>query len=206
MKERAFVIPFRIFFLFLFVFTFSNLVHSAPSAVVDVKLTPAGSFKAKTDEVKGSANLKNGEVTAQNVVVNLQNLKTGMALRDKHTKEHLETDKFPEAVLSVGTGKDGIGSAKIKIRGIEKDISGTYKVEGQELISEFKLHLPDFNINDIKYLSIGVEDDVVVHVTIPILKAAAVTAPAENSDPALPSSKRSSKPGEKPAPKPKAKT
>ena len=112
---------------------------SAQSVVVDVILNPMGDFKAKTSDVKGFATMKGDEVSAENIVVNLKSLKTGVELRDKHTQKYLETPKFPEAVLVSATGKGGKGKGKIKIRGVEKDIEGTYKVEGKLLKADFKL-------------------------------------------------------------------
>jgi polyisoprenoid-binding protein YceI len=149
------------------VLLFSSFTWAA-SAVVDVNLSPAGSFKAKTAEVVGFAIQKAGEVTAQNIVVKLKGLKTGVDLRDKHTLKHLETEKFPEAVLLSAKGKDGKGTGKIRIRGIEKDISGTYKISGTELQADFKLKLPDFNINNIKYMGVGVDEEVVLHIAVPV--------------------------------------
>lgn len=142
----------------------------ASSATVDVNLTPAGSFKGKTSDVKGFATMKGDEIQAQNIIVNLRSLKTGVELRDKHTLKHLDVQKFPEAVLLVGKGKGGKGLGKIKIRGIEKQVAGTYTVSGNELNAEFKLNLPDFKITGIKYMGVGVEDEVVLHVSVPIKK------------------------------------
>lgn len=146
---------------------FSTLTWAA-SAVVDVTLSPAGSFKGKTSDVKGVA-IKNGDsVSAKNIVVNLKSLKTGIELRDKHTLKHLETEKFPEAVLVTAVGKGGKGVGKIRIRGVEKDIKGTYKISGNELQAEFKLNLADFKITNINYMGAGVEDEVVLHVAVPV--------------------------------------
>ncbi len=140
----------------------------AASATVDVTLSPAGSFKGKTADVKGFVTKKGDEVSAQNIVVNLKSLKTGIELRDKHTQKHLETEKFPEAVLLSAKGKGGKGAGKIRIRGVEKDITGTYKVNGNELEAEFKLNLADFKITNVKYMGAGVEDEVVLHVALPV--------------------------------------
>jgi hypothetical protein len=166
---------------------FSSSAWSAGSAVVDVSLSPAGAFKGKTSDVKGSAVLKNGEVTAQNIVVGLKSLKTSVEVRDKHTLKYLEADKYPEAVLVSAKGKDGKGVGKIRIRGIEKNVTGTYKIEGKELVAEFKLHLPDYKISGIKYLGVGVEDDVTLHVRVPVTAGTAVSpARATASAPVAP--------------------
>lgn len=140
----------------------------AQSVTVDVTLNPMGDFKAKTSDVKGFATMKGDEVSAENIVVNLKSLKTGVELRDKHTQKYLETPKFPEAVLVSATGKGGKGKGKIKIRGVEKDIEGTYKVEGKLLKADFKLTLSDFDIKEINYMGVGVEDEVTLHVAVPM--------------------------------------
>lgn len=140
----------------------------AQSVVVDVTLNPMGDFKAKTTQVKGEAIVKGDQVSAQNIVVNLASLKTGVELRDKHTQKHLETSKFPEAVLVSATGKGGKGTGKIRIRGIEKEVAGTYKVEGKILKADFPVKISDFGIGDINYMGVGVEDTVTLHVTVPV--------------------------------------
>lgn len=149
----------------------SSFAWADTGATVDVVLNPMGDFKAKTSEVKGQATQKGDEVSAENIIVNLKSLKTGVELRDKHTQKHLETDKFPEAVLLKATGKGGKGTGRIKIRGIEKDIAGTYTVSGDSLSADFPLSLADFDMKDINYMGIGVEDTVTLHVTVPLKKA-----------------------------------
>lgn len=149
------------------VFAFS-LNAFAQEVVVDVTLNPMGDFKAKTAAVKGEAIKKGDEFTATNIVVNLKSLKTGVEGRDKHTQKYLETEKFPEAVLLSASGKGGKGKGRIKIRGIEKDITGTYKVEGKSLKAKFDLNLADFGIKDINYMGVGVEDTVTLNVSVPV--------------------------------------
>lgn len=149
------------------VFAFS-LNSLAQEVVVDVTLNPMGDFKAKTAAVKGEAIKKGDEFTASNITVNLKTLKTGIEGRDKHTQKYLETEKFPEAVLLSASGKGGKGKGRIKIRGVEKDIVGTYKVEGKQLKAKFDLKLADFGIKDINYMSVGVEDTVVLNVSVPV--------------------------------------
>lgn len=145
-----------------------SLNVQAQSVTVDVVLNPMGDFKGKTSDVKGFATVKGDEVSAENIVVNLKSLKTGVELRDKHTQKYLETSKYPEAVLISATGKGGKGTGKIKIRGKEQDISGTYKIVGKKLNAEFKLNLPDFDIKDINYMGVGVEDEITLHVSVPV--------------------------------------
>ena len=161
---------FKNLFLVHFFVLFLSLSAFSQEAVVDVKLSPAGSFSGKTNEVKGFAELKGDVVSAKNIVVNLKNLKTGIAVRDDHTKKHLEVEKYPEAILVSATGQGGKGEGVIKIRGVEKKISGTYKVSGNNLEATFPLTLSDFNITGIKYMGVGVKNEVKVSVIVPIKK------------------------------------
>jgi hypothetical protein len=164
-------------FLILFI---SLGVRAESLATVGVTLSPAGSFVAKTADVKGEALQQGDTISASNIVVNLNSLKTGIETRDKHTLKHLETDKFPNAILISATGKGGKGQGKIKIKDIEKNISGTYTISGHQLEAEFSLKLSDFKITGIRYMSVGVKDDVKIHVVIPITTQAAALAPPAN--------------------------
>lgn len=135
-----------------------------------VKLSPVGSYVAKTSDIQGSVKLVGNKVIATDVKVKTKTLKTGIALRDKHTQERLEAGKYPEIILVSGEGESGNGKGKIKIRGIEKPVSGTYKVEGNKILAQFKLSIKDFGIENVKYLGVGVKDEVEIKVQIPISK------------------------------------
>lgn len=154
---------------------------------VDVVLNPMGNFKAKTESISGNAVVNGTDVSAQNIKVDLRTLKTGIELRDKHTQKHLNTTQHPEAILSIAKGKNGKGIGRIKINGQEKEIKGTYKIVGKNLEADFSLNLPDFKITDINYMGVGVEDEVKVHVVIPIgAPAPAAGTPAAPAQPTAP--------------------
>lgn len=142
-------------------------ISYAQEAVVDITLRPAGSFKVKSTEVKGHVVAKGDGVEAKNIVVGLTNVKTGIGLRDEHTRKYLDVQKFPTATLVSATGKAGKGEGVIKIRGIEKKIEGTYKMEASKLVGAFPIKLSDFGITGIKYMGVGVQDEATVHVSIP---------------------------------------
>jgi polyisoprenoid-binding protein YceI len=146
--------------------------------VVAAKLSPAGSFEATTSTVKGVVTKNGDEFTAAGVTVPLDTLKTKMKLRDEHMKDkYLETKKYPNAELIEAKGKGGKGTAKIKIRGVTKEVSGTYKVVGdKELVAQFPIKFSDFNITGIRYMGVGVKDDAQVTVTLPIAGAAPAAA------------------------------
>jgi polyisoprenoid-binding protein YceI len=140
----------------------------AAEATFDVKLSPAGNFTGKTPEVIGTAKKAGNKFVAENISVTLTNLKTGLALRDEHTLKYLDAKTFPKAVLVKAEGENGKGKGIIKIKGIEKPITGTFKVVGNELAAEFPISLKDFKIEGIRYMGVGVKDQVIVKVKVPI--------------------------------------
>lgn len=143
----------------------------AGSMVADVTLNPAGDFKAKTNDVVGEAVVEGDTVKADNIVVKLNKIVTGMPLRDRHAKEkYMEVAKYPEAVLTKAVGKGGKGKGLLKFHGVEKEVSGTYKVEGGKMVAKFPLKLSDFNIKGINYMGVGVEDEIQVSVEVPVKK------------------------------------
>jgi polyisoprenoid-binding protein YceI len=155
----------------LAVLFFSFTAFAGGEATADVSLTPAGSFTAKSETVKGEATLKGNAVTADKIVVDLRNLKTGIALRDRHSRDkYLEVDKYPEAILTDGKGKDGKGTGKLKIRGIEKAVAGSYTIKGDTLFAEFPIKLSDYDIKKVKYMGVGVDDDVTIKISVPVKK------------------------------------
>ncbi len=162
----------RFLFLGLSVLLSFELAYAEGEVVVDVTLTPAGDFKAKTHDIQGEVELgEGGSVKAENIVVSLKNLKTGISLRDKHAREkYLEVEKFPEAILVRGVGKDGKGEGILKIKGVEKPVRGTYRIEGDFVQADFQIKLSDYGITGIRYMGIGVKDDVKIHVKVPLKK------------------------------------
>lgn len=146
---------------------------------IDVTLSPAGSYKATTKKVSGTAyKTADGGVAAEGITVDLRTITTGIGLRDKHTKEHLLVQKHPEAKLVKATGKDGKGTAEIEIRGKKITVAGTYKVDGNNLKAEFPVQLSSLDINDVRYMGVGVKDTVTVHVDVPLAAAPAKRAGA----------------------------
>lgn len=140
----------------------------AGSAAVDIKLVPAGGFTGRSMDVKGFVKKMGTKFIGENIIVNLKALKTGMGLRDKHTQEHLQTAQFPNAVLVKAEGENGKGKGIIKIKGIEKPIEGTYKVKGKQLQAIFPIKLSDFKIEGIRYMGIGVKDQALIKVNVPV--------------------------------------
>lgn len=140
----------------------------ASEASVDIRLSPAGNFTAKTSTVTGFAKKVGTKVVAENITVNLKTLKTGLSLRDEHTLKHLDVKNHPTALLIKAEGENGQGTGLIKIRNIEKSIKGTFKLAGSKLLAEFPILLSDFKIEGIRYMGVGVKDQALVKVEIPV--------------------------------------
>lgn len=153
--------------LFVLQFILTSSVF-ASEASVDIRLSPAGNFTAKTSAVTGFAKKVGTKVVAENITVNLKTLKTGLSLRDEHTLKHLDVQKYPNALLVKAEGENGQGTGLIKIRDIEKPIKGTFKLVGAKLQAEFPILLSDFKIAGIRYMGVGVKDQAVVKVEIPV--------------------------------------
>lgn len=158
----------RFLLLTSLIFSLTGVQAYAGSVAVDVTLSPAGHFRAETESVHGFAYKVGDGFAAENVLIDVNTLKTGVGLRDKHTRQHLEAAKFPEAKLIKAVGKGGKGSAIVEIKGIKKKVSGTYTVVGNTLKAQFPMHLSELEIKNIRYMGIGVKDDVVINVNLPI--------------------------------------
>jgi polyisoprenoid-binding protein YceI len=164
------IMRFRALIIFVLSLTLNSAIAIAQSASVqvDVGLSPAGSFKAETKKVKGTAYKTADGVAAENVIIDLKSLSTGISLRDKHMKEHLMVEKYPQAKLIKAVGKNGKGVATVEIKGKKQKVEGTYKIKGNSLIAEFKVPLAQLDIKDIRYMGVGVKDEVTIHTTLPL--------------------------------------
>ena len=158
----------RFFSLVLTSLFFTSSLFAAGEMTIKVQLSPAGSFDAKSTQVEGFAQKTATGVTASNVKINMKVLETGVSLRDKHLKEKLMTEQFQFATLEKAIGKDNKGQAIINVKGIKQKVTGTYKIEGQNLKAEFKTKLSLFKIDKVRYMGVGVADEVTVLVTLPI--------------------------------------
>lgn len=144
---------------------------------MNFKMTPsAGNFETVSQNIQGSAKVDGTKITAENIIVPISSLDAGMPLRTKHMKEkYLEMDKFPNAKLIKGEGVNGKGKGLIEIHGVQKEIEGTYKVEGSEVVANFNLKISDFKIEKVKYLGVGVDDEFKIEVRIPTTSVSAAT-------------------------------
>lgn len=141
---------------------------SKKSVTIDIQLSPAGSFQAKSSKVKGKIVKKGGKLVAKKLKISVKSLKTGIDMRDEHLHKRLIDGKNKKVEIVSATGSGGKGSGIIKVRGIEKPFKFTYKEEGKYITAKFTLKISDFKITDVSYMSVGVEDEVKVVATVPL--------------------------------------
>jgi polyisoprenoid-binding protein YceI len=166
-------------------------VASANDCKMTVSLSPAGSFVAESSqvEVRGSTSRTGDQVSAKNVAIKLDTLKTGIDLRDEHMKKkYLETQTYPEAVLVSADGSGGNFKGILNLRNQPKPITGTYRFEGPDFIATFKAKISDYGIQKVKYMGVGVNDDVTVEIRLPATPSAPAAAPAPGTPATKPAS------------------
>lgn len=159
----------KIFFIVVLNFVIAASVHAQATLSAEVSITPAGDFVAKISGV-GSVKKSGNKYVSNNVKFDLRKLSTGIKLRDEHAQKYLHTQEFPFAELISAEGSDGAGKATIKFKGVQKEINGTYKVEGSFFLAEFNISLSDFKVEGINFKGAGVDDEVKVQVKIPIVE------------------------------------
>jgi hypothetical protein len=100
-------------------FVFTTLLFStlgfAHEVVVKVSLSPAGSFEAKTSKVRGEIKKEGTKFTAESLTIKVDDLKTGIDLRDEHFKKHLNYEKFPKIVMNKIVAENGKGTGELVV-------------------------------------------------------------------------------------------
>ncbi|MBC7714840.1 MAG: YceI family protein [Rhizobacter sp.] len=135
----------------------------AHEVTVKVALSPAGSFEAKSDKVKGEVKKDGAKFTAENLWVKTDELKTGIDLRDEHFHKHLASDKFPKITFTKVMAADGKGTGTLTVDDVKKDVSFTYTMKSPtKLEATINVKNSDFKLKEENYMGIGVKDDVVI--------------------------------------------
>ena len=125
-------------------------------------------IKGSGGKLAGSLLEEKGKMSGT-LTVNLNDLDTGIDLRNKHMKEkYLETAKFPKALLDVKDLSSADGdhefAGKLTLKGVTKPVTGKYTVKEKAMTAEFKTSLKDFPIGVPSYLGVSVAEDVTVTV------------------------------------------
>ena len=134
---------------------------------VKVTLSPAGDFVGQSTKVRGFVEKNGANYIADELTIEVGQLKTGIDLRDKHFHERLGGAKA-KIVVKNAKGSGGKGTASVTVNKITKPFAFAFKEAGGNVVSRFALKPSDFGIKNVKYLGIGVEDKVIVDVTIPL--------------------------------------
>jgi len=172
----------------------SRLVKLAPAFIA---LTFALTASAGGLEVKGSPSVKFTAVgpgglkidgTADDLKVkedggklvfkaSLKNLKTGIGLRDKHTKKYLDVEHWPDASLVVDKDKvkypgSGSGTGKFKLHGVTKEQRFEYSVDksdgGYSVTGKLSINTDDYKIEQPCYLGVCVDKTVKIDVSFKV--------------------------------------
>lgn len=125
--------------------------------------TLAGKYETSGDKANGQFHLR------------LDDLKTGIDLRDKHMKEkYLETAHYPNAELNFKDiqlkdfKKEGSAPARLKLHGVEKPIQANLTLTPNGAAykgsARFEIKLSDYQITIPSYAGIKVADTVEVQV------------------------------------------
>ncbi|EQC50400.1 YceI family protein [Bacteriovorax sp. DB6_IX] len=146
--------------------SFSVMAAPKKGAIVQVNLNPAGSFQIKA-KIKGSLSKKGSMLTAKKLTASVKSFKTGMDLRDEHTKKKLNYKKFPKILVTDVKAKAGNGVAKITIMNKAQVVKFKYKdIDSKYATAKFQLSLKKFGISGINYMGVGVEDIITVTATL----------------------------------------
>ncbi|UJP64275.1 YceI family protein [Mongoliitalea daihaiensis] len=150
--------------------------------IVFISQAPLSEFEGKSNELNGLVDLENNLL---DFFIDLNTLKTGIGLRDRHMREnYLETKKFPFAEftgklktvpkLTNGTPVNVVASGQFKIHGVEKNIEvpGQLTLEGNELLlkASFKVLLSDYKISIPKVMFYELAEEQIVNLSIRLKK------------------------------------
>ena len=153
--------------LVLFLIVFFSFNSFANEIIVKVSLSPAGSFEAKSLKLKGEVKKIDKKFTADQLWVKTEELKTGIDLRDEHFHKYLNYEKNAKIFFSEVVAENGVGSGNLTVNEVKKNIKFTYKmINNKKLEAIFKVKPTDFNLKEARYMEIGVEDEVVIVVTL----------------------------------------
>lgn len=150
--------------IFFSALLFSLEAFAANSVKLFVNLTPAGSFEAVSEKLKGNLIKKDGAFTADKLWVSVESFKTGIDLRDEHFHKHLKSSK---AVMTDVKGSGGKATGTLELNGVKKPVSISYVEKGAEVLATFNVKASEFQLPKAQYLGVGVQDDIKVEVSYP---------------------------------------
>ncbi len=148
--------------------TLGSLSVLAESKItLSISLSPAGSFQAVSQKLKGNV-IKTGEsFSADKITVSIESLKTGIDLRDEHTWKHMNSTKHPKATLSDVKGLNGKATGTLEVNGIKQPVGIEYKIAGPNIVAKFTVKASEFGLKKVEYLGVGVSDSIAAEAILP---------------------------------------
>lgn len=152
----------------LFLWALSGVAMGS-DLTIKMSLSPAGSFEAETNKLRGDI-VKNGDkFSAQTLWIKTDDLKTGIDLRDEHLHKHLNSEKYPKITLTNVEASGGKGTGMLNVCGVTNKVDFTFKnVTDKKLKANFKVKPSSYKLKEAKYLEIGVDDEVEVVATMDV--------------------------------------
>ena len=158
--------------LFLLILLSTNL-YGEPSKKLEVHvdLWPAGDFIATSTRIRGKVFKEGTKYTAKNIRIPVVSIDTGIDLRNTHLQQRLKADKVPKTNITLieATGENGKGTATFKVNELLQTVSFTFKELSPKFIeATFKINFTKFKIPSLKYMGVGVQDEALVIVIVPL--------------------------------------
>lgn len=145
----------------------SFLSFAESKIVMNVTLSPAGSFQGISQKPKGNLIKQGDTFIADKITVSIESFRTSIDLRDEHLWKHLNATKYPRAILTDLKAKGGKATAMLEVNGIKKPISIVYQEAGNFVAAKFSVKASEFQLKKAEYLGVGVADTIIVDASLP---------------------------------------
>jgi hypothetical protein len=152
--------------LVLFCFLVATGARADGVIKVIVKLSPAGSFTAKSEKVKGTVIRSGDSFTSEKLSVSIDSLKTGINLRDEHFWKYLKHPAIQKITLTGLKASGGKGTATLEVNGVKKPVDITYSESDNQVKALIRASAKEFNLPPEKYLGISVLDEVTIEAQV----------------------------------------
>lgn len=140
-----------------------NSLLFAHELTVKVSLSPAGGFEAKSAKLKGEIKKEGNKLMANNLWIKIEEMKTGIDLRDEHFHKYFNFEKFPKITFTEILAENGKGAGNLSVNNVKKRVSFIYKaLSVGKIEATMKIKASDFDLKPAKYMEIGVDNDVEV--------------------------------------------
>lgn len=134
--------------------------------LLDVQLTPVGSFEIKSDSVGGKLSYQDSDKTysSQRLFVRTADLSSGIDLRDEHIHKFLKKSDFQYIELKNVKAKQGRGTGELHVAGQKKEIEFSYARKGDILVASFDINLDDLNLEAPSFMGVRPEKQIGIKV------------------------------------------